>query len=244
MGERFGTMRVPFRVVVFDGLHSWPPASICGEAVEWLELRAMRGGLRATDSAWVSSRLETELARAAELERLGQWEQALRLDEAIARDYAPLPAASVASARASVLRKSSPVKRHQTDARRLADRDRRQALELQNTLAWARSQRDPPTPQDLARKLRIPELQEAAERGDSLLAVSASRLLARIFVWLSFYEPRAYIANHSPGRALSMFEAAVRIGPIQGESCALLRTALPAATPDQQIRLSGQCPLD
>ncbi len=244
MGERFGTMRVPFRVVVFEGSHSWPPASICGEAVEWLELRAMRGGLRAMDSAWVSTRLETELARAAELERLGQWEQALRLHEAIARDYAPLPAASVASARASALRKSSPVKRHQSEARRLADRDSRQALELQKTLAWARSQRDPPTPRDLVRKLRISELQKAAERGDSLLAVSASRLLARIFVWLSFYEPRAYIANHSPGRALAMFEVAVRIGPIQGESCALLRTALSAATPDQRIRLSGQCPME
>src|SRR5829696_1603308 len=70
MSDRFGTTRVPFRFVAFNGPHSWPPASICSDAVGWLELRAMRGGLRATDSGWIGRRLETELARTAELERL------------------------------------------------------------------------------------------------------------------------------------------------------------------------------
>lgn len=241
MGERFGTMFVPFRVAVFEGPHSWPPASICGEALEWLELRAMRGGLRPTDSAWVSAHLETELARAAELQRRGRWDEALRLNEAIARDYSPWPKASVALARASELRESPKVERLQAAARGLADRDRKQATELQKTLAWVRSQREPPTPEVVGRKLRIPELQETARQGDSLQAASASRLLARIFAWLSFYEPRAYIADRSLNRALIMFETAVRIGPIQGESCALLRTALHAASPQQQLRLRGQC---
>jgi hypothetical protein len=244
MGERFGTTRVPFRIAVFDGPHSWPPATICGEAVEWLELRAMRGGLRAMDSAWVRTRLEIERGRAAELERRGQWEQALRLNEAIVRDYAPWPAAGVASARATALRGSPVVKRHQAQARRLADRDKRQAMDLQKTLAWARSQRKPPTAEAVARKLRISELQKVAERGDSLQAASASRLLARIFAWLSFYEPRSYIGNRLPNRALPMFEAAVRIGPIQGEGCELLETALQAATPEQALGLRGQCPPD
>jgi predicted esterase len=244
MSERFGTTRVPFRFVGFGGTHSWPPASICGDALEWLELRAMRGRLRPTDSVWVRARLETELARAAQLERGGQWEQALRLNEAIARDYAPWPRAGVASARASALRGSPLVKRHQSEARRLADRDQKQAIDLQKTLAWARSQKEPPTSETLARKLRIPQLQEAAERGDSLPSASASRLLARIFVWLSFYEPRAYMENHSPDRALSMFEAAVRIGPIQGDGCPLLRAALRAATAEQRVRLRGQCAQD
>ena len=244
MGERFGTTRVPFRIAVFDGPHSWPPVTICGEAVEWLELRAMRAGLRPTDSAWVSTRLETERARAAELEQRGQWEQALRLNEAIARDYAPWPAASAASARASALRNNPLIQRHRTEARRLADQDARQAKELQKTLAWARKQKKPPAAESLAGKLRIPQLQETAAHGDSLSAASATRLLERVFAWLSFYEPRTYLGSHAPSRALSMFEAAVRIGPIQGEGCALLQAALHAATPEQQLRLRGQCTRD
>jgi predicted esterase len=241
MGERFGRMFVPFRVATFDGPHSWPPPSICGEAVEWLELRAMRGGLRATDSAWVSARLETELSQAAGLEQRGKWDQALRLYEGIHRDYAPWPGARVASARAGALRETPVVQRYRADALRLAERDMRQASELQKTLAWARSHRDPPGPEALVRRLRIPQLQETVEHGDSLEAASASRLLARIFAWLSFYEPRSYIGNNSPNQALSMFEAALRIGAIQGEGCALLQRALPAATREQQARLKGQC---
>ncbi|HZH80902.1 MAG TPA: hypothetical protein VFD68_06345, partial [Gemmatimonadales bacterium] len=77
MSERFRTTRVPYRVAAFEGPHSWPPASLCGEALEWLELRAMVGGLRALDSGWVRTRLALELARAAELEAQGHAAEAL-----------------------------------------------------------------------------------------------------------------------------------------------------------------------
>jgi predicted esterase len=241
MAERFGTMHVPFRLAEFDGSHSWPPPDICGQALEWLELRAMRGRRRPTDSAWVRVRLQTDLARAAELELLGRSDEALRLYEAVTRDYQSSPETSRAAERAGVLRNTPSVQRHRAEARKLADEDRRQAGDLQRVLRWARSSRDPPTPETLVQKLKIAKLKETAERGDSLQAASAQRLLARIFVWLAFYEPRAYIASHSPSRALTMFETATRIGPIQGESCALLRAALNAAPAEQHTGLKRQC---
>jgi predicted esterase len=244
MGDRFGTMHVPFRVAVFDGSHSWPPPEICSQAIEWLELRAMRGRHRPTDSAWVRVRLQTDLARAAALEQLGQSAEALRLYEAVTRDYPTSPETSTAAERAGKLRNTPAVKYFRAEERKLADWDRRQAADLQRVLRWARSQPNPPTSESLMMKLEIAKLQETAKRRDSLHAASAQRLLARIFVWLAFYEPRAYLANHSPGRALTMFEAATRIGPIQGESCALLHAALYAATSEQRMRLSGYCPRD
>jgi hypothetical protein len=244
MSERFGTTRVPFRFTAFEGPHSWPPDTICTDAVDWLELRAMRGGLRAVDSAWVLDRLERELARAADLQRHGQWAQALRLYDAIGRDYAPWPKSRSAAAQADALRNRTEVKRYHQEARRLAGRDLQQASDLQNTLHWARSQREVPAPETLIRKLRVPELQEDVARNDSLQAASASRLLARIFAWLAFYEPRSYLASGAPDRALSMFAAATRIGRIQGESCALLQSALRSATPEQQAAFGGQCVAD
>ena len=240
MGDRFGRTLVPFRVATFDGPHSWPPASICGDAVEWLELRAMRGGRRPTDSAWVTARLQAELARALALERRRKWDQALRLYEGIARDYASWQRANVASIKARALRETPALKRLESESRRLAKRDLEQAGELQKTLAWTRSQSEPLTSETVVRKLRIPELQEQLRRGDSLEAASASRLLARIHVWLSFYEPRTYLERRRPDRALSMFEAAMRIGPIRGDGCGLLRSAL-QATARQPPSLRGQC---
>ncbi len=241
MGDRFRSTRVPFRVVVFEGPHSWPPSDLCGDALDWLELRAMLGGLRTMDSAWVHARLAADVARAAELERLGRWEEALRLDEAIVRDYARWPEGGAAAARAAALRRSPVVAQYEAAAHRLAERDLRQGIELPKIFSWARSQREPPPLEALVDKLRISELQRTAERGDSLGAASARRLVARVFVNLAFYEPRAYLANGSPARALRMLEAAVTIGPIQGEACALLRDALAAATAEQRARLSGQC---
>lgn len=242
LGQRFRTTRVPVRVVTFEGPHSWPPAAICGEALDWLELRAMRGGLRAVDSTFVRTRLEAEIGRAAELERLGRWIEALWLNEAIARDYAGWSEASGAAAKAAALRASPVVARHESEARRLAETDQQQGVELlPKILSWARSQRQPPTVETLLHKLRVPELRRAADHGDSLEAASARRMLARIFVFLSFYEPRAYLASGSPDRAVRMFEAARDIGPIRGEGCALLREALAAATPEQRARLSDQC---
>lgn len=241
LGERFGRTRVPYRVVAFEGPHSWPPAAVCGAALDWLELRAMMAGLRATDSAWVRARLAVDLAQAAELDSLGRREEALRLNDAISRDYAGWPAASGAAARAAELRRDPAVIRYEREAHALADRDQRQGLELLKTLEWERAQRDPPPLESLMRRLHVADLQRTAQRGDSLEAASARRLLARIHVWLAFYQPRAYLADGAPARAARMFEAAVTIGPIQGDGCALLHQALVAATAEQRERLAGQC---
>jgi predicted esterase len=241
MSERFRTTRVPYRFAAFDGPHSWPPAAMCGEALQWLELRAMVGGLRAVDSGWVRARLSAELARAAELEASGRAVEALRLNEAIARDYARWPEAHPAVERAAALAGDPKVVRHESEAHRLAERDQRQGLELQKTLERERAGREASSLETVTRRLHIMDLQKMVERGDSLEAASARRQLARVWVWLAFYEPRAYLANGAPARALRMLEAAVTIGPIQGEGCRLLREALPAATAEQRERLGGQC---
>jgi predicted esterase len=244
MADRFGTMNVPFRFAAFEGSHSWPPPDVCGQAIEWLELRAMRGRRRVTDSAWVRGKLQTDLARAGELERRGQGDDALRLYEAVTRDYWPSPETSEAVERAAALRNSSAIQRYREQARKLAGEDMRQAEDLQKTLKWARSLPGPPAPENLLRKLKIEKLQEAVRSGDSLRAASAERLLARIFVWLAFYEPRTYLAQRSPDRALAMLEAATRIAPVRGEACAVLQAALPAAPAEQQTRLKAQCRSD
>jgi hypothetical protein len=201
----------------------------------------MLGGLRTTDSGWVRARLADDVARAADLERVGRWAEALRLDDAIARDYARWPEARDAAGRAAALRRSAVLAKYEAETRRLAERDLHQGIELPKIFAWARSQRDPPTLEALAGRLRIAQLQRTAERGDSLEAASARRLLARVFVNLAFYEPRAYLANGSPGRALRMLEAAATIGPLQGEACGLLSEALNAASSPSPERLVGQC---
>ena len=242
MAERFGTMNVPYRLVVFPGPHNWPPADICGQALEWLELRAMRAGRRATDSAWVHTRLEADFARAAALEGAGQLDEALYHYEAIIRDYVPSAASSRAVERAAALRNNPAVKRHRAEARKLAKKDLTQAGDLQKVLTWARSSSRSPEPHDLLKKLKIAKLKEQARRGDSLQAASAERLLSRIFVFLAYYEPRSYLGQNSADRALAMLETATAIAPLQGESCSMLQAALRATGAKHAAPLNVKCP--
>ena len=46
-------LTTPHRVVVFEGGHTLPPANVALEAIEWLELHAMKTGLKARDEALV-----------------------------------------------------------------------------------------------------------------------------------------------------------------------------------------------
>src|SRR5256886_12424179 len=139
----------------------------------------MLGGLRPPDSTWMRVRLEAEQTRAVALERAGRWVEALRLHEAIARDYARWPGAGAAAERAAALRASPAVSRYEAEASRLAARDLQQGLDLPKILSWARAQRDPPALETLGAKLGVAQLQRTVERGDSLAAASAPRPLAR-----------------------------------------------------------------
>src|SRR6476619_5116635 len=76
LATRLRLARVPSRIAWFRGPHSWPPRSLCEQAVDWLELRAMLGGRRAIDTAFVSRALGRDLAYADSLERAGQWDAA------------------------------------------------------------------------------------------------------------------------------------------------------------------------
>lgn len=87
-------------------------------------------------------------------------------------------------------------------------------------------------------------LQPNVDAVNAMLASAQARLAvdpSRVHVNLAFYEPRAYLASGDPARALRMLEAAAAVGPIQGESCALLRQSLVAASLAQRARLAGQC---
>ena len=50
------------RIVVFEGGHQWASAALMQEAVEWLELQAMRSGTRPKDNGFVEGQFKSRLA--------------------------------------------------------------------------------------------------------------------------------------------------------------------------------------
>lgn len=56
------------RTEVFTGRHEWPPSSVAIEALEWMELQAMKSGKRQRDDSLIESIWQTRLRQGADLE--------------------------------------------------------------------------------------------------------------------------------------------------------------------------------
>jgi hypothetical protein len=46
-------LTTPHHLAIFEGGHGWPPSDLAGEAIEWLEIQAMRSGRRTADAAFL-----------------------------------------------------------------------------------------------------------------------------------------------------------------------------------------------
>jgi dienelactone hydrolase len=62
---------MPYKIKVYPGPHQWAPPEIVGDAVEWLELKAMQAGKEKTDTAFVHKLFESTKADAALAEQRG-----------------------------------------------------------------------------------------------------------------------------------------------------------------------------
>lgn len=97
----------PHRVRIFVGDHAWPPAEVAMEAVEWMELQAMKSGRRARDEAFID-RIFAE--RTAQLAALTAEPDLYRAASSLAADFAGLRDVTAIRARATGLAADKDVK--------------------------------------------------------------------------------------------------------------------------------------
>ncbi|NTV80103.1 MAG: hypothetical protein HGA24_01585 [Candidatus Aminicenantes bacterium] len=63
---------LPHRFLFFDGGHAWPDQAACARAVAWMEITAMKLGLRSKDQAMVDAVIGKELEEARSFEDAGR----------------------------------------------------------------------------------------------------------------------------------------------------------------------------
>jgi dienelactone hydrolase len=226
---------VASRFAEYGGGHAWPSAELCGAALEWMHSRAMLGGRIAVDSAFVLGRIKVEMDSARTLEARAQLAKAAAAYQRIADDYPGWPGVAEAKARSTALTSNPAVHDYFAWTGTLADAEQRQEMELERALVLARLHSL--TAEQLLEGLDVQALKERAASGDSLQAPTARRLLARVQVAFAFYEPRDHLARGNGRDALELLEAANRIAPLNGESCAMLaraHTLAPKVRPELQ----------
>lgn len=85
--EQFDKVQVTHRIVYFDGWHRWPPEELMGEAVEWMELMAMKAGIREKDGPFIEAAYQKRMKNAADLERSGRLISSFHEYESLASDF-------------------------------------------------------------------------------------------------------------------------------------------------------------
>ena len=203
---------VPSRFESFSGGHGWMPPEVARHALDWMELLAMRRGLRARDDHEVDRTLSAELEAAAALESKGRTLEALRQYEAAVADFEGLRDLSSVRARLAALEADPEVARAAALERRWSEREQRERERINATLQRFLATEPAPLPDALAAELELAWL-ERQSGGDGLEAATARRVLAHLFSNLSFYLPQELLAAHRPSHAASALGVACRIEP-------------------------------
>jgi predicted esterase len=203
---------VPSRFESFPGGHEWMPPQVASHALQWMELQAMRRGLRARDDGLVDRMLSAELAAAAALESEGRTLEAMRRYQSVVLDFEGLRDVGAAKAHWTALEAEPEVARAAALEARWSEREQREREQINATLGRFLATAPAPPPERLTAELEVARLERQAE-GDGIEAATARRVLAHLFSNLAFYLPQELLAAHRPGHAASALAVACRIEP-------------------------------
>lgn len=174
---------VNHRIHVYEGEHLWPPQNICTNAVEWMEIQAIKKGTREKDGALIKTLYQKSLSRAHNLEMAGRLYYAVDAYDTAQILFDGLLDTSHAGKKKARLKETNAYKRF------LEKEDLRRTRELGILKKYGRVLRfienlpDPGKPvalETIFRELEIDSLLKEARKKDDLYNSSAAyRLLVK-----------------------------------------------------------------
>ena len=212
--EKLAAAGLPHRLEVFAGSHQWPPEELFTRAVAWMELHALRRGLRAKDPALIEELWNEDLARARAFETAGRLAAAHELFAALGRDFAGLRDTAEATEAAARIAGSA-AWQSEREARLARDRRDREYLEkVPRLFQAAPGHPSPDHLSELLTALEIPRLQRKAKSDpDPEERLSAERVLYAVYIQTGLYLPREYNRLGQFDRSILFLQVAAEIDP-------------------------------
>ncbi|HVG09869.1 MAG TPA: hypothetical protein VNM67_19365 [Thermoanaerobaculia bacterium] len=208
LADQMTALGLPHRIEVYAGPHQWMPEELATRALGWLEIQAMKKGLRQKDAALIKALWSEDMARARALEA-SDLPEAHRLYTAMSGDYQGLADAETlneVAVQVSRIAASDAFKQ---------ERKLRQERNLRDKQYLAAAPRAMSTA-DLAQALKdlhIKELKKQAESDDPATRLSARRLLNTLLGQTSFYLPRMFTEQGNHDRTVFVLSIAAEISP-------------------------------
>jgi hypothetical protein len=204
----------------FDGGHQWPPTDLSTRAVEWLELQAMRRGLKPRQQPWIDSLYGAWLTRAAQIDSAGDAPVAARRYRLVRADFDGLTDVSAATVRLSALDRDPRVRRAAAVETAIAERDWKLGSAMVAFAGELKASSSPPSIDQARKRLELDALRrDAARTDDSTAAIAARRALERIFMHMSFYVPREFFDAKRYAHAAYALQIARLVHPDDGGVC-------------------------
>ncbi len=200
---------IPHWIRTFDGGHAWPPAPLCAEAMEWLELvSAKRDGLE-PDRTLADALIARTVARAAALEKEGAVFRAVAESDAAASALSGLGDTGELVALAGRLRRTDAFKR---SARKEAERGRKEQERLNELFRIMTAiERTVVLRRDLGEfYAEIDRLADSARKAPD---ASDREFARRVLLSLSFQASERgarFLEEKAPAKGVLCFEIAVR----------------------------------
>ncbi len=110
LDDKLSSLALPHHIAAFEGGHQWATPPVLGEAVEWLELQAMRAGRRELDKALVEVLWQKALGRARADEEARRFYEAYKGYAALAADFSQLKDVAEYEKKAAALKETKEVK--------------------------------------------------------------------------------------------------------------------------------------
>lgn len=207
-------------VEFYAGPHAWPPAEVFANALEWMDVQAVRSELRGRDQELLDAFFRKRLEAAQHLEVNGDVHAAALRYRATATDFEGLVDVDEPRSRAERLARSGEFRNADEALRAAVEERQRFDVGFSEFLVSVRETNRPPDVEAVTRTLGIADLQKRAARLDHPEdAKTAQRLLERVFVQASFYQPRYYMGQGEFEMAGAMYRLAGVIKPKSGRVC-------------------------
>ena len=197
------------RLEIFDGGHQWMPRALAADAIRWMEIVAMKRGLRPRDEALIEEAYASEFAHGTSLEAEKKKTDAARQWEIVVSTFDGLRDVSDAAARLRAARSDRETQRADREERQWDDWEARTASRAY-TMLNRTSADELLVESALVRSLEIADLKKRAA-AQTYEGAAAQRVLELIFVHTSFYLTQDFFQRGRYREAAAILAVAVAI---------------------------------
>ena len=200
------------QLLMHDGAHTWPPKAALAEAVEWMEVQALKNGLRAKDDKLIADLYAQATDRARQFEEEGKLYHAFVRYSIVASSFNGLHDTADAAAQAQRLKNTKEVQAMTAQLKQADNLQERRMQEFMAALHAVDSDEDRPQSLASAKNLAAQLRKQSADPQPTTDRIVARRLLGQFAVSANEQANEAMFRK-SYARAAAILTIAVEIRP-------------------------------